>query len=197
MKKMIKNSLVFMMLITSILTNANVLDTVRIINTNKITLLVLPNVEKGNILTVKDIEGVILYQEKIEDSGDYIKRFNLTTLPDGIYHFELNKGVEIRMIPFTLKSSKVTLNNASETVIHKPLLKTKGNLVYVSNTDLCKQDFQVEIYYNENNSYNLIHSETITENNLTRVYKLDKKEKGNYKIIITVKGKIFIDYFEF
>lgn len=195
MKKLIKNSLVLVALFTTLLGNANSSLTNSKDDTR--TTLTLTNVKRGNELSIKDTYGVILYKEMIQNSGSYIKGFDLTELPNGSYFFELDKGLEIKTIPFTVESAKVEFDKEMETVFHKPFVRSNENKVYVSKLSLNKQPLKIELYYNalKNQGFELIHSETI-ENSLTidRVYKLRINEKGNYKIVTKTEGRTFIDY---
>ena len=67
------------------------------------TLLMFDNVNQGDQLLVKDAFGIILYKESIEKSGQYNKSFDLTSLPDGNYIFELDKKHQIRTNHFGLR----------------------------------------------------------------------------------------------
>jgi len=71
------------------------------------TTFTLKNVKQGNQLIIKDLYGLILYKEQIKDSGNYSKGFDLTSLPDGSYVFELEKDLEIKSFPFTVTAKKV------------------------------------------------------------------------------------------
>ena len=192
MKNLIKNSLVMVVLFTTLLSNAN--SSFKINNGENKTTLTLTNVKRGNELTIKDNYGVILYKEMIQNSGRYIKGFDLTSLPDGNYFFELDKALEINTIPFTVNSTDVNFNKEMESVVYKPFIRSEENLVYLTKLSLDKDPLEVKIYF-DNSGYSLIHSETIENTQyIKRAYRLDKNEKGNYKIITKTEGKTFIDY---
>ena len=59
------------------------------------TALTLINVKEGNLLSIKDNNGVILYKESIQTTGTYTKGFDLTSLPNGAYLFELKKILKL------------------------------------------------------------------------------------------------------
>ena len=162
-------------------------------------MLTLLNVKEGNQLFIKDVFGLILYKESIKESGEFVKGFDLTSLPDGKYFFELDKDLEIAIIPFEVKMSTVVFNKELETTIDKPYITKKENRVLISKLSLDKQPLEVKIYYDYNlGSYDLIHSETIEKSmNIQRAYKLSKNEKGNYKVVLKTEGHTFIEYLEF
>lgn len=107
MKNLIKNSLVLVALFTTMLSNANETFVLRNLNDNKTTMLTLLNVEQGNQLLIRDADGIVLYKEKIQDSGTFTKGFNLTTLPNGRYYFELKNDLVIKKISFNVNMKLV------------------------------------------------------------------------------------------
>lgn len=160
------------------------------------TSLVLKNVKEGNLLSIKTNNNVLLYQEVIQLNGLYSKSFDLTALPDGNYYFELEKDVEIKIIPFTITNETTVFNNAQETTIYKPVTRLIEDMVFVSKLSLNKEPLRVEIYFNStyNNSSELIFSEKIENTEkISRIYRLEGLNKGTYKIVYTTQGKTFTE----
>ncbi|MBD0777544.1 hypothetical protein HPE56_07050 [Maribacter sp. ANRC-HE7] len=192
MKNLIKNSLVFIVMFTTFLVNAN--STVNTFNDDPKTTLTLINVKQGNKLFVKDAFGITLYSETIQNSGDYIKAFDLTKLPDGDYFFELVKDLKIKTIPFTIKATVADIKKENEKNELRPFVKSEGNLVYISSPCSNKRPLEINIYFDDN-GFKLIHSETIENTqNVNRMYSLNKTERGNYKIETKIEGRTFVDY---
>ena len=127
MKNLIKNSLVLVVLFTTLLSNANETFVLRNLNDNKTTRLTLLDVEQGNQLLIKDVDGFVLYKEKIQNSGTFTKGFNLTSLPDGKYYFELKKDSENIKISFIVKKKLVEYKKDKESTIKKALTESKKN----------------------------------------------------------------------
>ncbi|MFI1772749.1 hypothetical protein, partial [Thalassobellus citreus] len=94
MKNLIKKSILLVTVFTTMLSIANETP-----NNNKKaykeTALTINNVSEGNLLTIKDYNGIVLYKELISVSGTYKKGFDLTALPSGNYFFEVDKDMEI------------------------------------------------------------------------------------------------------
>ena len=198
MKKLIKNTLVLVILFTTLLGHAN--SSFKNSNDEKRTTLTLTDVKQGDELLIKDTHGIILYKEKIQNSGHYIKGFDLTELPDGDYFFELIKEMKIKIIPFNVTINEVTFKKDIESVIYKPLVKTEENKVYISKLSLHRKPLEIKVYYHKNDTqdFNLIYTETIENTkSIGRILNLDEKEKGHYKIIIKTEGRTFIDYAQF
>ena len=186
MKRVIKKSLVLIIMLVTMISYADK----NITNTEKVTNLKIENVKKGSVLTIKDTKGLILYTETIETSGDYNKRFDLTFLPDGDYFFELDKDVEIKIIPFQVKALNVIIKKEDKKTVFKPIVYYRNKKVYISRMSLTNEPLDVKIYF-ENGQ--LIKSEIVKKKGdfLGKVYDFSKAEKGNYFVNIRVEGKLF------
>lgn len=194
MKNLIKTGLVVVVLFTTLFVSAN--PTKDVLDDNPKTRLTLSNVKQGNKLSVKDVYGAVLYRETIRNSGNYIKTFDLTSLPDGDYFFELVDDLKIKTIPFTVQATAVSLKKDHETIVLRPFVKSKENLVYVSSPSTVARSLKINIYYDDN-GYKLINSETLENTkDICRIYELNKIEKGNYKVVTEMEGRTFTDYIE-
>ena len=199
MKNLIKNSLVLVVLFTTLLVKANEISNFRNLNDDKTTLVSFTNVKQGNQLVIKDAFGVTLYKENIEHSGKYTKGFDLTELPDGKYFFELEKDLEINVIPFNVKSNNVKFNKELKETIYKPFVRVEDNKIFVSKLSLESNPLSVKIYYDDSRGFSneLIHRETIENTkNIQKVYRLDKNEKGNYRIVLKSEGRIYTEFLD-
>ncbi|WP_238320888.1 hypothetical protein, partial [Neotamlana nanhaiensis] len=158
----------------------------------KKTVLTLNSVKEGNLLTIIDANGVVLYKEEIKEAGNYQKAFDLSSLPDGNYIFELEKDLEVDTIPFTVNSSEVAFDRAHEKVTYKPYARVEDGVVYVSKLSLNESPLKVDIYYGNSVEANLVYSETIKHTkNIQKAYKLNGFAKGNYRIVFKTDGKIY------
>ena len=155
------------------------------------TALTLNNVKAGNVLTIKDLNGTILYKEQIKISGTYKKGFDLTALPNGDYFFEVDKDLEIQSIPFTVANNIVFLNKDEETSTFKPFVRKVINLIYVTKLAPNKEAMTISIYSN-NNSEELIHTEKVEGvQTIEKVYKL---KQGDYKLVFKTNDKEFTEF---
>ena len=175
----------------TLLSFANEVSFFTVKNDAKRTLISL-NVKEGNLLSIIDDNGVILYKELIQKTGIYTKGFDLTSLPNGEYIFELDKDLEINTIPFTVLSGNVVFNKEEEKLIYKPYIRVKDNLVYVTKLALNKEPLKVDIYFINSSNTELIHSEEIENTkNIQKLYKLTGSEKGNYRIVLQSEDRTF------
>jgi hypothetical protein len=163
-------------------------------NDSKRTSLTLANVKEGNQLSIKDNNGIVLYKELIQKSGIYTKGFDLTALPNGAYIFELDGDVEIKTIPFTVDSNSVVFNKAMEKSIFKPVIRVKGDLVFISKLTLNNEPLKINVYYDKAGNSELMLSETIKNPKcIERVYKLTGLKGGNYTLVFSTEGREFVN----
>ncbi|WP_055444023.1 hypothetical protein [Lacinutrix himadriensis] len=199
MKKLIKNTLAIVVLFTALLANANA--PLNDLKNAKRTTLTLNDVKKGDELLIKNTHGIILYNESIQNSGDYTKGFDLTELPNGDYFFELNKAIKIVIIPFHVSNNIVVFKKEKEVTIFKPYIRNKKNKIYITKLSLDQKPLDIKVYYEDLNGddFNLIYSETINNNskNIGRVLSLDEKLEGTYKIVTKTEERTFVDYIQF
>ena len=196
MKKIIRTGVILATLLATTLNYAN--NYTAIGKENEKTIITLDNLKEGHQLFIKDSHGLTLYREKIKSNGQYEKTFDLTSLPNGAYYFELIKDLEIRTIPFNVTDSVVVFDKKKEVVIYKPTVRLKEARLLVSRLSLNKEPLDIKIYY-ENYDFSsgldeLIYSEKIENKTIVeQTYKLDKYKKGNYKIVFTSGDRQFIE----
>lgn len=194
MKKIIKHSkkiLVAVTMLTVLVGNAKDKSTALKKGLIK-TALTINNVKKGNLLSIKDQNGVVLYKELIEESGTYKKGFDLTALPDGDYFFQVDKDIEVKTIPFTVKANKVLFKKNEEVTVFKPFVTEKDGYVYISKLAPDYASLKIDIYGSFNGDYALLHSDKFE--NLQTIEKAYKLEKGTYKIVVNSDDNEYISY---
>jgi hypothetical protein len=194
MKKTIRHSLAVMAMLGVITSYANFTPTFPLNKNVKTTILNLDNVKQGQRLLIKSKNGIILYKESINETGDYRKEFDLTSLPNGNYFFELEKDMEIQIIPFSVSSRTVAFSKENEVRIFKPVVRAENNKVFVSKLSLEQRPMTLEIFYDnpEGSGYESIYSDKIENTKIIeRIYALDKTKTGNYKIVTKVDGRVY------
>lgn len=162
------------------------------------TVLTLADVKGGNLFKIKDENGIVVYKETIQRKGTYTKGFDLTSLPNGSYFFELEKDMEITTVPFEVKAAEVTFNKELSKTFYKPSTLIRGNMVLVNQLALNGMPLEIEVYYDGadySQAYELIHSETISgTKNIERAYEFAEFEAGKYKIVYKTNGREFVKY---
>jgi len=188
MKNLARKSLVVIMLSMSLSTLANETDMTSKEKERIVTNLHLDNVKQGSVLTIIDGNGLVLYNEAIKKTGDYSKGFDLTTLPDGEYFFELDSDLKIIVIPFNVKENEVIFDKEAEKSIYKPVVRAKDDKVYVSKVALDESPLSYKIYFADN--HDLVYSEKFeASDDIKKVYDFSASKKGNYLFVFESNGR--------
>jgi hypothetical protein len=197
MKKEVKKGILMVTMLSAMLSSATGSATFEKKVETENSTLSIHNVKQGQQLVIKDYNGIVLYKELIEKSGAYTKGFDLTTLPNGEYYFELDKDIEVQVIPFKVYLNKVEFLKDKETKFFKPVIRFKENKVLLSRLSFDNKPLEVKIYYDYDNGfsdYELIHSEKFKDTKIVeRVYALDKTKKGNYRVVVKTEGREFTE----
>ena len=113
-------------------------------------------------------------------------------MPNGNYFFEVDKDLEIKTIPFTVKFNEVVFNKEEELITFKPYVRQKDNLVFISKLAPNLEALSIDIYSDASGNFELAYSEKIEgSQTIERTYKL---EEGNYKIILKSSNKEFTKF---
>ena len=194
MKRLVKTSLVVVVMFATIVSYANEFPLLTKERTKIVKNITFENVKEGSLLIIKDSNEIILYKELVEKSGTYSKGFDLTVLPNGNYYFELDKQVEIRVKPFMVKDSIVEFKKDEEYKIFKPVVYLKKDKVYISKFTFDNEVLDIKIFTAD--SHELVLSEKIERKGdsecLGRIYNFSTSEKGTYSIIINSAGRRFV-----
>ncbi|MFB9055501.1 hypothetical protein ACFFU9_01985 [Mariniflexile ostreae] len=197
--KTIKTIMVMVVLMTASMSYANEPSALLVKKGNKETALVIENVVKGEFVSIKDDLGFALYNEVIMSTGNYSKDFDLAELPNGDYFFELYGYNKIEIIPFSVNKNNVVFDKEKESIIHMPATALENNVLSISKISKNLEPLKIELFYEgASGVYELINSEIIKDANpAERVYELSELQKGQYKIIYTISGRVFVKHINF
>ena len=159
----------------------------------KKTKVVFKEVKKGQQLTVKDSNGVILHLETINKEGRLVKIFDFSKLNDGDYTLELEKDFQIIIKSLIVNDDKVILNENAKQIIFKPVIRNIDNRVMISKIAFNEKQLEVLLYYNDKKIYaEVIKGDAI----INRVYRLDENIKGNYTVVVKNSDRSYVNTFE-
>ena len=159
MKNIIKKGLLGAALIGSIIANASEKIKVKVTGTSKMLAIELVNVEQGETVSIKDLNGETLFSENLQEAKEYTKIFSLSTLPEGFYFIESEESSKIVVTPLIINENGVALvENATETYL-APEISIEANVLKVMVRNYPKVPVTISIY---NESGSLL---TIAEDN--------------------------------
>ena len=191
MKKLTKKGLIACALSVSLLGFANDLKHPIKEKEPTVTSLSFAKVSKGSMLLIKDFNGLVLYKEAIQRTGEYSKGFDLTSLPNGEYFFELDTELEIVVIPFDVESSEVNFRKEDKSTIFKPMVRVKDDKVFVSRTSFESAPMEFKIYYAANTDV-VLSEKFENEPFIERVYDFSNSKKGEYLFVFRSNGRRYV-----
>ncbi len=192
MKTIKRRVLVVVFMLGTLVNYANNSELKNVLDATK-TRVVFKGAKKGQQLTIKDSNGVVLHFENVNKAGNLIKFFDFSKLKDGDYTLELEKDFEIVIKSLSIKGDEVIFNEAAKKVIFKPVFRNKANKLMVSKIAFDKQPSEIYIYYNDE----VIYTESVeSEEIINRIYSLDKNVKGQYTVVLRNNGRTFSNNFK-
>lgn len=192
MKNLIKKSLLAIMLLTLLGSNAmsnetNLNDNLIIVN-GKLIDLTLKYTDGDLKVNVKDSFGLILYNDTYTGT-EFNKKFDLTSLPNGNYQFEIEGQTRIITIPFVVSSNNVDFHKEDESIFYKPIVRIENDNIYISKMAFNNESLKVALYDKDSNL--LYTEELIGKINLERNLNISKLMKGDYRLIMISENRRF------
>ena len=192
MKTTIKKYLVavaFLLSLVSYATEKNISTTID----GKKVKVEFTAVKKGQVLSIRNANSIIMYSDVIEMAGNYARTFDLTGLENGKYRIELEKNFETIIKPFLVKNRLVTFLPEENKTIFKPVIRIEDNLLLISKISLENQPVKITLYYKGD----VIYTENTRDGKiLNRVFRLLKNKKGNYTVAISANEKKYSKRFK-
>ena len=150
-------------------------------------------VKKGQVLSIRNANSIIMYSDVIEMAGNYARTFDLTGLENGKYTTELEKDFETIIKPFLVENRLVTFLPEENKTIFKPVIRIEDNLLLISKISLENQPVKITLYYKDE----VIYTETAKDAKiLNRALRLLKNKKGNYTVAISADNKKYSKRFK-
>ena len=164
------------------------------------TLRVTNNTEKSldfemdapsgkTVISILDIDGVIIYSEKIASAATYSKKFDLRNLPDGDYTFKVEETLKETIFEFDIDNSTVILEERKENA--KPVFNKNGQKVLLNLLNTDKGDVNITIYDSENR---VVFNETVVDTFLVqKAFNFEKAYKDNYLMVVKNRENTFFE----
>ena len=130
-------------------------------------------------IKIKDLQGNIIFSEKVRDTDVYIKRFNLESLEEGDYFLTAENA--LRTITYNISIDEdIRIIEKKENV--KPTFKQTEDNVLVNYLNLDGDKVEIKVWDNGNN---LVFQETFkNELIIEKAFNFKKAPKNNYTIVV-------------
>jgi hypothetical protein len=162
--------------------------TVKIISQeSRLVQLFLNNHDGSSEVFIKDINGFQLYKVLIKDK-EFLKKFDLSGLPDGEYYFEVNSQTKIGTTRFSV--ARNNLEFKEETIVFKPIVRFKNNIIYISKFTLNNEE-TLDVFLYDDNQHLIYNEKLFGKNNLRRKLNLLNLDSGSYSLVLKSEGKLY------
>lgn len=181
MNKLIKTGLLSVALLGSLVANASKIVTTAISN-SKVVYIGLTNVSQGEVLSIKDTDGVQLYSVSLDKSEAFNKKFDFSTLPSGVYFIETKEAKEITVTPLIVSEDKVAVITDSSKRFRAPSITLDGKVARILVRNFNEVPVSITIYdeagnkLKEDKSLNLL---------VYNAYNFSDLPEGAYTISVT------------
>jgi len=181
MKKLIKTGLLSVALVASLVANASKIVTTAS-SKSKVVYIGLTNISQGEVLSIKDADGVKLYSESLGKTKAFNKKFDFSSIPNGIYFIETKEAKEITVTPVIVSEDKVAIIKESSKRFRAPNITLNDNVARVLVRNFNEVPVSINIYDDAGNAL----KEDNTENLLIyNAYNFSDLPAGTYTISVT------------
>jgi len=186
MKKLLKNSLLLVALITGI--NLYAADRVEVsVNEGQTLIIELDDV---SIVSLEDASGFILFKDIPALDGNYKKQINFSRIPTGTYFLnsEDHSGVYTTVIKKSFNG--ISIENKTASVVFKPIYKVESKEVKFFLTNPGNNYATLRVYDANGELIGEIKDKGYTVN---KTLDFSKVPKGEYTFRLSVSGEVFTE----
>lgn len=192
MKNLIKIGCVGVALLTSVITHASKIVTTASAK-SKVVYISLVNVTKGEVLNIKDTDGVKLYSESISDESSFNKKFDFSSTPNGIYFIETKESKEITVTPVIVSEDKVSILTASSKRFRAPSITVDGDIARILVRNFNEVEVSIVIY---DEGGNILKEEKSKNLLIYNAYNFANTDKGTFTVSVTEGDYNFTETFK-
>lgn len=181
MNKLIKTGLLSAALLASVVANASKIITTAS-SKSKVVYIGLTNISQGEVLSIKDTEGVQLYSVSLDKSDTFNKKFDFSSIPSGVYFIETKEAKEITVTPLIVTPEKVSVITKTSKRFRAPSITVDDNVARVLVRNFNEVPVSISIYDEEGNVLKKDDSENLL---IYNAYNFANLPEGNYTFFVT------------
>lgn len=191
MKKAVKTFLAVLLLLVAL--NVNAADGLDLRINDKQNLIVeLQQIEKGSVLSLKDMDGEVIFKDRFFEESEYSKTLDFNELPDGEYTLSFDKQYSIASYVISKRNEDLIIEDNGYSFVFKPSFITKENKVRVHLANPTQQTISLEIFDKEGI---IVGSATSRDMVLKKTLDFSKTPKGEYTVKIKLGKESFTKTF--
>ena len=190
MKTIMKFTAIVAFMLTTVVSMAKE-PKLSIVSENDIKSLVfeLDSQSKETMIQFKDANNRVIYSESISDKN-YIKRFNLEKLEDGVYYILAEDAMKSIVYKISLKGNAVKIVERKENA--KPVFRTLEDRVFLNLLNLDKDKVEIKVF----DSFNrIIFKQDIKDAMLVeKAFNFEKALADTYTIVVKNNKEVYYKY---
>jgi len=186
MKKILKNSLLLVALMTGI--NFYAADRVEVSVNEAQTLIV--ELDEIRTISLKDASGFILFKDSPALDGHYSKQIDFSRIPTGTYFLNTEDLNGIYTTVIKKSSNGINIADKTAAVVFKPIYKVESNEVKFFLTNPSKRNATLKVYDPNGELVGEVKERTYTVN---KTLDFSKMPKGEYTFRLSVSGEVFTE----
>jgi len=158
---------------------------------NTLILRLANLLEESTEVTLRDVQGVVLFTETIKDKTAYAKALNLRVLPSGRYMLHIETDVREIIQPLTIEGGEVTILRKEAKELKKPVIQFTENLLSViaAPNQLDKNDLSVAIIDGDNEV--LYKTKDRLYHKIEKRFDLSEMAAGAYTVKVTAADRSY------
>jgi hypothetical protein len=186
MKNVIRLSVVTLLLCMSLQVSAAEGLAVKV--NEKSIVVEVGNSVKGATLTLKDMDGAILFRDRLMDGRSYNRALSLEDVPEGIYYLHFEDDFHIYTKKITKSKEGLFVEAKTSGVVFKPVFRVDDRKVKFSLPNPEGSLTEVRIY---DSSGELMGTMMYKDTVVSKTLDFSKVAPGEYEIEIKTKSNTF------
>tara|TARA_R110002126_G_scaffold222889_3_gene367961 strand:+ start:1203 stop:1793 length:591 start_codon:yes stop_codon:yes gene_type:complete len=189
MKKILKFSLIIVVLLSAIKSNASSVDFSLAVKNKqgKVVSFAVSEVSKIK-LSVYDDSNALVNVERITAHGLVSRTYDLEALPDGDYFLEAETSLKISRYTISVSGKSAKLCPVAISEIYKPVFQSKNGITFVSIDNRGKHVVSIAVL---NTDGEIVHESLSLDQNIVKYFDFESKVKEEYTFVIKYSGAVF------
>jgi len=194
MKKILKFSLVLVVVLTTMNVHAGALDFMLDVKKEQGKMVTFALIKMNKVdLSIYDAEGKLVHSERVNSQKVLNRTYDLKALPDGTYFLEAESDTKIARYEISVVGETASLSANAISEVYKPAFVNKNGLVRVSLINLDKSPVNIKIYDKDNNE--VYDSDVILDQVVKKAFNINNIPDEEYTFVMTYKEKTFTKTF--
>jgi len=140
-------------------------------------------------IKIEDINGDIIYSDNISNVDAYVKKFDLTPLPQGAYFLRVENSM--KEVVYSINVTKNDVSIVSEEENLKPIYRKDDGKVYMSLLNLDKDDVKITVFDSEGR---VLFTESFEEESIIeKTFNFENALEDNYTLVVNDGESIYYE----